>query len=136
MNSALKIEAGKIYITRAGNKVRILETDVNNSQPIVALLTLEGGKEEANNYGIDGSFLSGGVSSRYDIVAEWSSWSDVPIDTKIRVRDALTHRWENRHFAGWDAAKKVVKAWDWGKTSHTVSSKEATAVWQFAEIVE
>jgi hypothetical protein len=58
-------------------------------------------------------------------------WSEVPVDTKILVRDLNTQPWEKRHFAKF--VNDTVYAWIDGKTSFTTVD---IASWQHAKLAE
>jgi hypothetical protein len=65
----MKLEAGKTYITRGGDKVRILCTDAKRTDPVVGLMEIEG-REGLASFQLDGSW--GEVfASRGDIVGPW-----------------------------------------------------------------
>jgi hypothetical protein len=136
MIDTIKFEVGKIYIIRGGFKARVIFIEAMHDQPVIALVldSPEDG-EEATHYNADGRYLFNGETTEYDIVAEWNPWLEVPVDTKIRVKENSNGRWEHRHFAEWDPVIEKVRAWDWGRTSHT-SVDSSTAAWTYAEIVE
>jgi hypothetical protein len=58
-------------------------------------------------------------------------WSEVPVDTKILVRDLNTQPWEKRHFAKFE--NDTVYAWIDGKTSFTTVD---IAQWCHAKLAE
>lgn len=58
-------------------------------------------------------------------------WNEVPVDTKILVRDKNIHPWEKRHFAKFENG--TVYAWVDGKTSFTTGD---TMCWRFAKLAE
>jgi hypothetical protein len=136
MIDTIKFEVGKIYIIRGGFKARVIFIEAMHDQPVIALtLKPPRDREKAEHYSADGSYLFNGETTEYDIVAEWNPWLEVPVDTKIRVKENSNGRWEHRHFAEWDPVIEKVRAWDWGRTSHT-SVDSSTAAWTYAEIVE
>lgn len=58
-------------------------------------------------------------------------WDEVPVDTKILVRDKDIDPWEKRHFAKFENGD--VYAWVDGKTSFTTRD---TMCWQHAKLAE
>ncbi len=63
--------------TRSGHKVRILATDVNDTQPVVGIVTYEDRSESVECWGCDGRFVSGGDSTDLDLV-------NVPAEQPLR----------------------------------------------------
>jgi len=57
-------------------------------------------------------------------------WSEVPVDTKILVRDSEDDIWERRHFAKYMKGK--VLAWNKGTTSY--SQKDGCVSWNYAKL--
>lgn len=73
----MKIEKGKFYRTRGGNKVEILKTDVKNTWPIIGLIT------NSEDYEICASWSDNGkYDAKYlekhscDIIGEWEEVLD------------------------------------------------------------
>lgn len=61
-------------------------------------------------------------------------WSNVPVDTLVRVRDFETDNWKLRYFAGffeYDSLKYAT--WNSGRTSKTTDD---FMNWRFCELVE
>lgn len=58
-------------------------------------------------------------------------WNEVPVDTKILIRDKNTHPWERRHFAKFE--NDTVYAWVNGKTSFTAVD---AMCWRYAKLAE
>lgn len=58
-------------------------------------------------------------------------WKDVPVDTKILVREKNIYPWEKRHFAKFE--NDTVYAWENGKTSFTTVD---TMCWPYAKLAE
>lgn len=48
-----------------------------------------------------------------------TDWSEVPIDTKVLVKDYDNNNWIKRHYAGYDEEKDLFKAFTDGGTSWT-----------------
>ena len=67
-------------------------------------------------------------------IREVVNWSEVPIDTKVRVKMHEVNNWINRHFAGVRSGKPM--AFGGGVTSHTVTSQTDYTFWPFIELVE
>ena len=57
-------------------------------------------------------------------------WTQVPIDTKILVRDYKNDEWVKRHFAGFEYG--IIYAWDDGLTSFT--TKGCKTNWIYAKL--
>lgn len=73
---------------------------------------------------------------RFYLKPEWCEvvepdWNEVPVDTKILVRDLNTRPWERRHFAKF--VNDTVYAWVDGQTSFTTVN---VASWQHAKLAE
>lgn len=62
---------------------------------------------------------------------EMIDWSNVPVDTKILVKDTIERKWHKRYFAKYEDG--VVYAWDSGKASFTTVY---TARWDCAKLYE
>jgi hypothetical protein len=135
METELKLEVGKLYITRAGSRARVIAIDAKSEQPVVALVIQPGGDYEfVEQYSLDGMYLIDETSDN-DIICEWVPWVDVPVDTKIRVKNHIQDNWLPRHFAKWNPVDRVVMAWDLGATSHSARPERISA-WRIAEIVK
>lgn len=63
-------------------------------------------------------------------------WSNVPVDTLVRVRDLESEEWTLRYFKGINACNQVERfvAWADGKTS--VTANGSCTNWAFCELVE
>lgn len=62
---------------------------------------------------------------------EMIDWSNVPVDTKILVKDTIERKWHKRYFAKYEDG--VVYAWDSGKASFTTVY---TTRWDCAKLYE
>lgn len=52
-------------------------------------------------------------------------WEDVPVDTPVYIQiDDKTSM--PRHFASYDVGSNLIKVFDWGKTSFTITDKHIT----------
>lgn len=58
------------------------------------------------------------------------TWSNVPVDTLIRVKENKIDEWVLRYFAKYKDGK--IYAWDYGCTSKTT---DCVAIWRYGEIV-
>ena len=70
-----------------------------------------------------------------EIVMEYKpkiDWENVPVDTKILVKNREDDTWERRHFAKFENGK--VYAWDNGATSFSVYSEQYVAIWKYAKL--
>ena len=78
-----------------------------------------------------------GISQSKWLVAEYKDfkfdWSDVPIDTRILVRNRSEDNWVKRHFAG-VSDLGVVMAWEIGCTSWT--NGISPVLWKYAKLAE
>lgn len=75
---------------------------------------------------------------RFYLKPEWCevvepNWNEVPVDTKILVRDLNTDPWERRHFAKFENG--AVYAWYGGQTSFTTTTGDTTC-WRYAKLAE
>lgn len=63
-------------------------------------------------------------------------WSNVPVDTLVRVRDAEDEEWLLRYFKGINDKhlRRRYEAWESGATSKTASGKYLC--WRYCELVE
>lgn len=73
---------------------------------------------------------------RFYLKPEWCEvvepdWNEVPVDTKILVRDSHAHPWDKRHFAKFE--NDTVYAWFGGQTSFTTRD---TTCWRYAKLAE
>lgn len=71
------------------------------------------------------------ITMEYEIPIDWGN---VPVDTKILVRDSDADEWEKKHFAKCDDGE--VYAWLDGKTSFTAASPKACINWKFAKLYD
>jgi hypothetical protein len=124
----MKIETGKFYLTRSGLKVEILKTDVvnNDDEAIIVLFS----NNQIFWYYADGSYLND-EQHDYDLVSEYSSWSDVAVDTKVYVKPSSANVWTPRHFCKFEEGK--VYAFVEGKTSFITDSSTS---WDDAKLAE
>lgn len=58
-------------------------------------------------------------------------WSQVPIDTKILVRDFENREWKRGYFAGYHEDTGQIYAWESGKTSFTAENRW---LWTYAKL--
>ena len=111
----MKIEVGKTYLTRDDRKVRILCTDYINCYSIVGIINKGKNKHETLVvYTECGNRYIDDVSES-DLVAEYSIWDDVEVDTHIFVKTFEEQNWKPRHFAKFEGGN--VFAWVQGTTS-------------------
>lgn len=73
---------------------------------------------------------------RFYLKPEWCEvvepdWNEVPVDTKILVRETDIDPWEKRHFAKFENG--TVYAWINGKTSFTTGD---IMCWRYAKLAE
>lgn len=61
-------------------------------------------------------------------------WSDIPMDTKIYVRDKQGDVWKPRLFAKYENDK--VHAWLDGKSSFTIDKETDYVAWEYAKLAE
>lgn len=63
-------------------------------------------------------------------------WSNVPVDTLVRVRDRENQEWGLRYFKGIDEnqLRRRYEAWESGATSKTANGKYLC--WKYCELVE
>lgn len=92
----MKIERDKVYLTRCGEKVRVVCVDAPGEDPVIAIH-----HDGVYCHRDDGSFLSGGEESRMDLVSEyveppkprevWVAPSDATLNWAAFPDAALTH---------------------------------------------
>ena len=124
----MKLEVGKIYWSRGGNKVKILETAVPNVKRVILVMNIRTG----DLYFVDNrGYYADYEESLYDLVSEYSPWHDVKVDTPILVRSGEQYLWEKRHFA--EFYNNKVYAFNHGKTSWSASADEV-AYWEYAKL--
>jgi len=68
----MQIELGKTYLTRDGQKVKNICTDMNNEYSVVGILTERDGREYVSSFTEDGSHDIDNECSDYDLVEEYS----------------------------------------------------------------
>lgn len=61
-------------------------------------------------------------------------WSNVPVDTKILVRDSENEAWRKRHFAKFENGK--IYTWNDGRSSFTAFEPESTSWWNQGKLAE
>lgn len=62
-------------------------------------------------------------------------WSNVPVDTLVRVRDSESKEWTLRYFKGIDySSTEKFMAWECGATS--VTAEGGYTNWKYCELVE
>jgi len=129
----MKLELGKTYITRAGEKVRIICTDRKSKSGTMAigLVAVDGKNETIYTYYSNGKVGLGNVVSNYDLVKEYSPWDNVKIDTKILIRDNENDKWQRAYFAGYKNGE--VYAFIYGGTSY---SQADVLGWKYAKLAE
>ena len=123
----MKIEIGKTYLTRDGDKVRIVYTDGEDERPIIGLIN--------NTFFIEltksGRHYNDGSESGLDLIKEHSFWEDVEVDTPIYVRNSDNDDWLHRHFAKYENDR--IFTWDDGRTSFT-SEKSRSTFWRYYKL--
>lgn len=127
----MEIELNKTYLTRDGRKARVICTDmVKGDFTCVVLVVRDDGVEHTATVTKEGKY---GITydSDLDLVEEYSTWNDVPVDTKVVVWDCANDK-HNRHFSHYKNGKIFVFA-D-GTTSWT--NPTGTAWWEYGEVYE
>lgn len=61
-------------------------------------------------------------------------WTQIPVDTKIWVRESEELKWHPRYFAKYKNDK--VYAWDDGATSFSVGGGQSCTSWKYAKLAE
>lgn len=61
-------------------------------------------------------------------------WREVPVDTKIYVKNNLNTKWIMRYFAKYEDGK--VYAWDCGRTSWSAEYEGDVVSWRYAKVAE
>lgn len=116
--------------TRDGRLARIIATDVkHDTYPIMALvLDSAYDIEFAVSYKDDLT----NIDNLMDLVP-YSDWEDVPVDTKVFVKDFEDNEWIPRHFSHFENG--YVFTFVNGATSFT-SNREETTSWRFAKLAD
>ncbi len=133
----MKIETCKTYLTRGGEKVRVLCTDLKGGgdYPIICAVTDNTtGKENICSYTTQGFRWENDPKSEYNLVSEYSFWNDVEIDTPIYVKDSEDTEWRPRHFAKYDNG--IVETWRDGHTSFSMGHNTYTTSWDNAKLAD
>ena len=130
----MKIEVGKIYLTRGGQKARVLCTDLKGTDyPVIcAIVDNNIGGETIYSYTTKGFRWENNITSGYNLVAEYSPWNDIEIDTPIYVKEDSD--WIPRYFAKYENG--MVFVWNCGQTSFTVTSNTHTTPWNNAKLAK
>lgn len=68
-------------------------------------------------------------------VEEEVDWKNIPIDTKVFVRDSTTCTWNPRYFAKYDSATNTVYTFSDGSTSWS-SYNGAVTYWKYAKLAD
>jgi len=132
----MKIEVGKVYTTRDGSKVRVVSIDTkdeDNLSLFVGLLSV-GNMEVITLYTADGHCYSDKEHDDRDIIAEYSFWNDVEVDTPILIKDGEGDYWYKGYFAKYEDGK--VYAWFNGTTSWSVGQQTDIEFWNYAKLAE
>jgi len=127
----MKIELGKTYLTRSGNKVRIIATNRMYSQyPVIGIETTCSKNEEERvlSYMVNGTYSENTCDDK-DLIEEYSPWNDVAVDTPILVRDLTS--WQKKHFAKYEDGK--VYTFHQGTTSWSYEQHELIS-WKEAKL--
>ena len=118
--------------TRDGRLARIVSTDTVGNYPIVALVF-----DQNNNSEFAISLTKNlkefiYATSNLDLVP-YSVWEDVPVDTKVFVKNFEDNKWIPRHFSHFE--NDYVFTFVNGATSFT-SNREETTYWRFAKLAQ
>ena len=116
--------------TRDGRLARIIATDVkHDTYPIMALvLDSAYDIEFAVSYKDDLT----NIDNLMDLVP-YSDWEDVPVDTKVFVKDFEDNEWIPRYFSHFENG--YVFTFVNGATSFTCNREETTS-WRFAKLAD
>ena len=111
----MKIEAGKTYLTREGNKVRIVCDDRKGTHSVIGLMRKSSnGNDGVVSFTATGRYHSNNEESKLDLVEEYSFWNNVEVDTPIYVRNSDNNDWLPRYFAKYEDG--MVHVWAYGAT--------------------
>lgn len=116
--------------TRDGRLARIIASDIKHEKfPVMALVLTDDNSELAVSYKID--LTCPGIHN-LDLF-ERNVWDDVPVDTKIFVKDFEDNEWIPRHFSHFENG--YVMTFVNGGTSFTCTQDETTS-WRFAKLAD
>ncbi len=124
----MKIEAKKTYITRNGQKVRIVCTNIKSLRPIMGVIN----NEEIVEFTKKGRYYSDDKKSELDLIREYSFWNDIEVDTPIYVRNSDNGIWLHRHFAKYENGR--ISAWTYGRTSFTSEKSSDITYWRYGKL--
>jgi len=128
----MKIEVGKIYLTRDGRKARVICIDrKNNERPVITLVD-DFDKELIYTYTSTGKYYDEEEESEYDLVEEYSIWKDIKVDTPVYVKHLPKDTWKKRYFAKYE--NSTIYAWFDGTTSWTANSSVSYTEWKYAKL--
>jgi len=130
----MKIERDRQYITRDGRKARVVCNDIKNAEfPVIALVDCE--ETEVLILCTKNGYYQVDEKPRdLDLVAEYSLWLDVAVDTPILVKNEKDDDWEKRHFAKYENGK--VWAWLSGYTSWSAENEHSVMDWKHTKLAE
>ena len=85
----MKIEKGKFYRTRGGEKVEVLKIDADGRFPVIGCV----GNKKPDCFTVDGRWYDNDENDHNDLIAEWTEpveipWSDYPTWCKFVAMDA------------------------------------------------
>lgn len=63
-------------------------------------------------------------------------WSNVPVDTLVRVREYKSDEWILRYFAGIDKEIPKFRFVTWGAGATSITADDDTENWNYCELVE
>ena len=111
------VEEGKRYRDRNGDRVKIIKSEINNTlgYSSAGVVTFANGDEKIRIYTKNGKNYHD-EDSDFDLMSEISEWEEVPINTRVLVRDDKDGIWKRRYFAGFDDGPCYFKS---GLTSYT-----------------
>ena len=115
IGKTMKFKVGKTYLTRDGNKVRIVCDDRKGTHPVVGIISKgSNDKEEVVSFTEIGYYHNDDEKNELDLIKECRSfWDDVKRGTPVLVRDSCKDEWELKLFSEYKANVPYVEdGWD------------------------
>ena len=137
----LELSENHEYRTRGGHRAFYVNRRLNGSEPHLFIIEKVGGDEEDVPVAIGERlrYYRDGTDSSFDIVGYYANWPEIPVDTKILVRDHEANEWAPAYLARYD--HQMVYAFREGRTSFsvecpTLEGMAKETAWSYAKLVE
>lgn len=141
----VELKNGMSFVTREGNKCYVVGNEIYVKSDEGTLGSCGNIEELLNNYNTD---LSNKRLSSFDIMKIYDiddkliwergtvDWSQIPVDTKVLVKDRKDGKWEPRYFAEYKKGKVLTYPYGMDSWSSSYENPLILPSWNYYKLAE